>query len=290
MVPAVDGRTGSRTAVDSHWYGLGMLSTRTGPIRTIGITFLIAMMVVAGCLPPPGPTGPSVAAPSVATGSVAPSPSGAAPSPSARPEDAAIAAFARQVATGKLTYHVAFTGEVRAAADRVPIAGAMDVAGNDFASSFTYDFEPGYPGLGKVRVQVRGVDTHGWIKRGSANWAVLKTYGLGQSYVPFKSVAAATDVKYLGPVKIAGRTYYKIEVRDALLIHPNTIPYQIQKEEVRETQLQVVIDDTGTPRSGSWTLLGQARVGAGEGQLQHVEYDLQLTFSNVGGKISVRRP
>lgn len=189
-----------------------------------------------------------------------------------------------------MTYHVALSGEVRLSVNRLPIAGAMDVSGNDFASTFTYDFNPDYPGLGKVRVQVRGVDSHGWIKRGSAAWASMKTYGVSQSYVPFKSVKAPTDVKYLGPVKIAGKTYYKIHVRDALLMHPNTIPYQIQQEEVRETDLQVIIDAAGLPRSGTWTLLGQARVGAGDGQLQHVEYDVQLTFSNVNGRISIKRP
>jgi len=248
-------------------------------------------MVALACLPAARPEGPTAAAPSAGSPSGVPGSSpAAAATPSPKAQDAAIAAFAKQVATGKLTYHVAFTGDVRASADRLPIVGAMDVAGNDFSTSFTYDFEPTYPGLGKVRVQVRGVDDRAWIKRGSAAWAAMKTYGIDQSYVPFKTVEAPRDVKYLGPVKIAGKTYYKVAVRDALLIHPNTIPYQIQREEVQETTLQVLIDDSGTPRSGSWELRGQARIGAGNGQLQHVVYDLTLTFSKVGSRISVKRP
>jgi hypothetical protein len=248
--------------------------------------------VVGACLPPPGPANSTGAPPSVAAGPSTgePGSSSGAPSASPKAQDAAIAAFAKQVATGKLTYHVAFTGDVRGAVDEVPIAGAMDVAGNDFSTSFTYDFEPGYPGLGKTRIQVRGIDDRAWIKRGSAAWAEMKTYGFDQSYVPFKTVEAARDVQYLGPVKIAGKTYYKVSVRDALLIHPNTIPYQVQNEKVQETTLQVLIDDAGTPRSGTWELRGQARVGIGTGQLQHVVYELALIFSNVGSRISVKRP
>jgi hypothetical protein len=254
---------------------------------------VVATAMLAGaCLPAPHADTPTAAPPSIGAGSSAAatgSPASAA-TPAPKAEDTAIAAFVDQVKTGKLTYHVAFTGDVRASVNRLPISGAMDVAGDDFASSFTYDFNPDYPGLGKVRVQVRGIDDRAWIKRGSAGWAAMKTYGVAQSYVPFKSVGAARDVKYLGPVKIAGTTYYKVSVRDALLIHPNTIPYQIQREEVQATSLEVLIDKEGTPRSGSWELRGQARIGAGNGQLQHVVYDLTLTFSKVGERISVKRP
>ena len=288
MVPAVDGRSGSRTAIERRWYRPSMVMR----VRQAGPTGLLALsMAVAGCLPAARTT-QSTGVPSPdAIGSSAPGSSPVvAPSASPHAEIAAIDAFAKLASSGKLTYHVAFTGEVRASVNRLPIAGAMDVAGNDFSSTFTYDFNPDYPGLGKVRVQVRGVDSHGWIKRGSAAWSAMKTYGVDQSYVPFKSVEAPTDVKYLGPVKIAGATYYKIGVPHSLLIHPNTIPYQIQREEVRETELQVVIDAAGEPRSGTWSLRGQARIGAGEGQLQHVEYTLTLTFSKVGAKISVKRP
>ena len=288
MVPATDGRSGLRTKGDLGWYGgrMAVVGGRVGPSMGAAI---VAVALVAACLP----------APRIASGTAAPvnpssaaSPSAVAPPPSAAPaaHDVAIAAFAKQVASGKLTYHVAFTGDVRASVDRLPIAGQMDVAGKDFATNLTYDFEPDYPGLGKVRVQVRGVGGKGWIKRGSAGWKAMATFGVAQSYVPFKTVAAARDVKYLGPVKLGGKTYHKIAILDSLLIHPNTIPYQIQKEVVKDTHLEVVIDDAGVPRTGTWTLRGQARIGAGNGQLQNVVYDLALTFSKVGSRISVKRP
>jgi hypothetical protein len=214
----------------------------------------------------------------------------AAPSASPKPQDAAIAAFARQAAGGRWSYRVVFKGEVRLSVDRLPIAGTMDVSGNDFATNFTYDFEPDYPGLGKYRIQVRGIDDHGWIKRNSGAWQPIKSYGPAKSYVPFRTVKAAADVRYLGPVKIGGKTFYKVAVRDAILIHPETLPYQSQKERVDDSELEVLINSAGTPRSGTWTLRGQARIGPGDGQLQRVVYDLSLTFSKVGDKLSIRRP
>lgn len=193
--------------------------------------------------------------------------------------------------SGTLTYHIAFKGSVRASVDNLPIVGTMDVAGADFASSWTYDFSRDYPGeLGKERVQVRAVKGKGYIKRGSRAWQAIKGYQDGQSYVPFKTVAAADDIRYLGEVKAGDATLHKIAITGAMLLHPNTIPYDIQKETVDDTELTVVIDEMGRPRSGNWKLRGKARVGAGAGQLQRVEYDLDLTFSKVGSKITIKRP
>jgi hypothetical protein len=246
---------------------------------------VVTAIMAAACLPPP--TTRTEASPTPGASSLAE----ATPQPSKtpKPQDVAIAAFVKQVAGGKLTYRVSFDGEVRLSTDVLPVAGAMDVAGQDFSTSFTYNFEPEYPGLGKSRIQVRGVGTRGWIKRGSAAWTPMKTYGVAQSYVPFKTVKAAGDVRYLGAVEIGGKTFHKVAVRDALLIHPNTIPYQITSEKVDESQVEFLIDGAGRPRSGTWTLRAQARVGASR-QLQRVVYELVLTFSDVGARISIKRP
>ena len=246
---------------------------------------VVALSVAAACLPPPR------------SSSSAPSPSAAGrpratakPSPTLKPFRAAIEKFTERVTSGELTYHIAFKGVVSASADQLPIVGSMDVAGADFASSFTYDFSRDYDGIGKVRVQVRGVKGKGYLKSGAAAWRPIKTFGAGQSYVPFKAVKTADDLRYLGAVTTGGKTYHKIGVTGALLIHPNTIPGMSQKEQVDDTQLEVVIDDAGRPRSGSWKLWGKSRVGEGNGQLQRVVYELDLTFSKVGGKISIKRP
>ena len=249
---------------------------------------IAAMLVIAamgiGCLPPPqagtrGPTGPAVPAASAS----------ARPSPTSPTFLAAIAAFTKRVTSGKLTYRVAFKGNVRASSDDLPIAGSMDVSGADFASTFTYDMSREYD-LGKIRVQVRGVKGKGYIKSGAAAWRTIKGFGVGYSYVPFKAVAGPGDVRYLGAVKVGGKTFHRIGLTGALLIHPNTIPGMSQKEKVDDTVLEVVIDDSGRPRSGTWTLWGKSRVGVGAGQLQRVVYELTLAFTKVGSKIKISRP
>jgi hypothetical protein len=166
----------------------------------------------------------------------------------------------------------------------------MDVAGADFAASVTYDFGAEYAELGTYKVQVRGVDGKGYIKRGGGAWTAMKGFGLDDSYVPFKAVEGAGDVRFLGTVEVDGETRYRLSVPGSLLLHPSTIPYEIKQERVDQTTLEVLIDETGRPRTGTWTLKGQARVGAGVGQLQRIEYDLELSFAKVGTEISVEKP
>lgn len=248
-------------------------------------TAVLAASVVGACLPTPR-SASSTSTPGPA-GQTASTPK---PSPTPRAFVAAIEAFTERVTSGTLTYHVAFDGVVSASADTLPIVGAMDVAGADFASSFTYDFSQEYDGVGKIRVQVRGVKGKGYLKSGAAAWRAIKGFGIGHSYVPFKTVTAADDVRYLGAVTVSGKTYHKVGVTGAVLIHPNTIPGMSQKEQVDDTLLEVVIDDAGRPRSGIWKLWGKSRVGEGSGQLQRVVYELDLTFSKVGSKIAIKRP
>ena len=262
-----------------------MSGLRASLAQVVGAT-VIAAVLVAGCLPPPraASTGADTAS------SAIPGAATTRPSPTPKAHLLAVAEFAERVVGGKLTYRVTFKGTVRASADTLPIAGTMDVSGADFSSSFTYDFSRDYQGLGKERVQVRGVKGKGYIKRGSKAWQPIKGFAVAHSYVPFKTVDAAEDVRYLGPVKVGNATFHKIGITGALLLHPNTIPYQIQKEKIDDTEFMVVIDDAGRPRSGTWKLWGQARVGEGGGQLQRVVYELDLTFSKVGAKITIKRP
>ena len=247
---------------------------------------VLAAAVVSGCLP--APTANSSG--QMASSAVPSAPASAKPSPTPRAFVKAIDAFVERVTSGKLSYHVAFDGSVRASVNLLPIVGSMDVSGKDFASSFTYDFSHDYVGMGKIRVQVRGVGGRGYMKSGAAAWRTIKNFGVGQSYVLFKGVKAAKDVRYLGAVRVSGKTLHKIGVPGALLIHPNTIPGMSKKEDVDDTEFAVVIDDAGRPRSGTWKLWGKSRVGEGTGQLQHVVYEVELTFSKVGAKLTIKRP
>ena len=51
--------------------------------------------------------------------------------------------------------------------------------------------------------------------------------------------------------------------------------------------MELLIDDAGRPVSGTWQLSATARV---QGQLQEIAYDLDLTFSKVGQKMSIAKP
>jgi hypothetical protein len=283
MVPPLAGPSARRTVLDVP-ATFGPMSRGIRHLASVVAAAFVAASLAAACLPPPrsstATASPSAAGPGATS----------KPSPTPKPFIAAIDKFTARVTSGKLTYHVAFKGVVSASADQLPIVGSMDVAGADFASSFTYDFSRDYDGIGKVRVHVRGVKGKGYLKSGAAAWRSIKGFGVAQSYVPFKTVKVADDIRYLGAVTTGGKTYHKIGVTGAVLIHPNTIPGMSQKEEVDDTQLEVVIDDDGRPRSGSWKLWGKSRVGEGSGQLQRVVYELDLTFSKVGEKISIKRP
>ena len=209
-----------------------------------------------------------------------------AAAPGARP---AIVAFTERLSTGTLTYRVAFKGTARSSTHTLPVSGTMDVSGADFASSFTST------GAARRRAwqdagQVRAVGTKGWIKRGSTAWQAIEGYKVANSYVPFKAVADASDVRYLGSVQVGDATFHKVGISGALLMHPNTLPYLFQKEKVDETTLELLNDNSGRPRSGTWTMRAQARVGVSGGQLQRLVYNLDLTFARVGAKITIGRP
>ena len=225
--------------------------------------------------------------------SAPPNPSAVAVAPSATlatPGDtAAIAAFVKSVTGGKLSYRMGFKGAVAATVDRLPIVGSMDVSGANFASSFTYDYSHDYRGVGKIRVQTREVARKGYARIGSAGWKTLSGYGKEDSNVPFAAVQSIDDVTFLGPTKAAGRVAYRVSIPDAVLIHPGTIVGNIASERVGRTTLELVIDDQGRPIVGDWKLVGRARIGA-SGQLQEIVYDLHLTFSRIGVKVTIARP
>ena len=210
------------------------------------------------------------------------------PSRAPKAYDLAIAAFVKSATSKKLSYRITYDGKTALSADTLPIAGQMDVSGADFAASWTYDFTKDY-GIGKIRVEVRGVKGNGYTRTSGGAWKAIKNFDESDSYVPFKAVATVADVKYLGPATIDGTEYHKVSIPEAVLIHPTTLPGLFKEEKVDATKLELVIDDTGKPRRGSWEMKARARVGQ-SGQLQRIEYELDLRFSKVGDKLTIRRP
>ena len=249
---------------------------------------LAVAVLAAACLPTPAANTPGRTGPSAVPSAGASASAKASPTP--RAFVAAIEAFAAQAAGGKMTYRVAFKGIASSSTHTLPIAGSMDVSGADFASSFTYDWTGEAPGLSKFRVQVRSVRGKGYVKAGPAAWRALSSFPVSQSYSLFKHVTSVKDVRYLGPARMDGKVFHKVAIPGALLMHPNTLPYLFAKEKVDQTYLEVVIDDAGRPRAGTWSMRAQARVGIGEGQLQRLNYDVDLTFAKVGAKLTIKRP
>ena len=253
-----------------------------GIARPAALTALVVGLIACA------PAGSSAGS-SLAVASPTPRPTAtAAPTPAAHA--AAIERFVALATGGELAYRISYRGDARASADVLPLTGTLDVSGADFASSMTYDFSEEYQGLGSFKVQVRGVGDEGWIKRPGKLWADIKGYGPHHSAVPFKAVEDVRDVTYLGPDTVDGEAVHRISVPGAVLIHPNTIPFDIVKEKVDSTELEVTIDGDGLPHTGTWSLRGQARVGGGVGQLQRVLYELDLVFSKVGDDITIERP
>ncbi len=257
--------------------------------RRLAIAALAALVVAAcgrdlsGFSSSARPTAPTGASPTAAV--VAPT---AKPSRAPKGYDLAIAAFVKSVAGKKLSYRINYDGKTALSADTLPIAGRMDVSGADFVSSWTYDLTKDY-GIGKIRVEVRGVKGKGYIRTDGGSWKSIKGYDASDSYVPFKAVTAVEDVQYLGPAKIDGTEYHKVSIPKAVLIHPTTLIGAVKEEKIDDSKLELVIDDKGQPRRGTWELKARARVGQ-SGQLQRVEYELDLQFSKVGAKLTIKRP
>lgn len=256
---------------------------------------VVALLVLAGCSRDLSALVPSLAPGQTATPSIGAGPSTAVvaspkPSRAPKPYDLAIAAFVKTIASKKLSYRIAFEGKTALSADTLATVGRMDVSGADFASSWTYDLSRDYPGAGKIRVEVRAVKGKGYIRSDGGAWTAMKGFNVAtDTYAPFKAVATAEDVTYLGPTIIDGTEYHKVSIPKAVLIHPTTIPGLVRQEKVDGSTLELVIDDKGRPRRGAWHLKAQARVGQ-SGQLQRIEYDLDLQFSKVGDRLSITRP
>ncbi|HYH92615.1 MAG TPA: hypothetical protein VD763_05590 [Candidatus Saccharimonadales bacterium] len=263
------------------------------PLVRLIVASLLAALVAAGCgggslgalqglaSLDPGPTAlPSGGAPT----SVVPS-QGAV---DAAPQDAAIAAFVEDVASGDMSYRMSFKGRTALSITVLKIAGRMDVEGKDFASSFTYESGKDV-GLGKIRMQVRAVKGKAYAKIGGSKWVTLTGYREADTNVPFHAIETVRDVAYLGTEERKGKTVHRISIPEARLIDPSGIPLVISQERIRRTTLELLIDDAGKPAAGTWELDGQARVG-GSGQLQQLLIELDLTFSKVGSDLSIKKP
>jgi hypothetical protein len=205
-------------------------------------------------------------------------------------EAAAIAAFVDLVMAEDASYRVAFKGGVGLSTAQLPIEGRTDVQGDDFRSTFAYDFSDEYVDLpNPIKLDVRAVDGKGYMRRDSGRWAKIKVNVKDQTSGPFWSVTDTRGIKYLGIDARDSGTFYRISLPDSVLIHPVTIPFNIRSEKVRTTSLEILIDERGRPVIGTWKAENQARVG-NSGQLQGIDYELRLSFSKIGDDFDISAP
>ena len=73
-----------------------------------------------------------------------------------------------------------------------------------------------------------------------------------------------------------------------LIVAPDLIPAgNLTNERVNKTDLEVVVDDAGNPLTATWRLDGEGRVSS---QLQGIRIEVDMTFTKVGSKITIKAP
>jgi hypothetical protein len=203
------------------------------------------------------------------------------PKPSTNGQLAANAFFDR-VQSGKMSYHALLKGTIAGAISGLSVDGSIDVSGDDYAEDVTYAFitPPAVP------VAVRVLGTRRWIRFDRGAWAKVSSSMASNS--PFADLRADAGVQLVRTEHVGGKDLHHIAMTGGLIIAPDLIPAgNLTNERVNKTNLELVVDDAGTPLTATWRLDGEARVS---GQLQGMRIEVDLTFQKVGAKIAIKAP
>lgn len=252
-------------------------------VRSIAALLSLTLLVpglVAACAGRPLtlPTAPPV--------SIAPSPSvstSPTPTPTLEPGEAAVAGLRARLGSAGFAYKVALKGDVLATVSDLTLTGSISMAGTDAASAMTYTFDLG----SRTGVETRIVGGKRWVRVDKGKWKA-SSYGSTHVIDPFSGALEPGAIGDAGPKKVGGQPLRAIEIRGGRLLDLTTIPaYNLTEERVTSALLTVYVDPSGKPISGHWIERGQGRVS---GQLQEVDVDVDLTFSSVGGNVTVSAP
>jgi hypothetical protein len=207
------------------------------------------------------------------------------PTPTPKPPTAgelAAKAFYDRVQGGKLTYHASLNGNVAGAISGLSVQGSIDVAGDDYSEDVIYAFitPP------RIPVSVRAVGTRRWLRFDRGAWQ--KVSSAMASNNPFADLRAEDGVQFVRTEHVGGKDLHHISMTGGLIIAPDLIPAgNLTNERVIKTNLEVVVDDRGNPVSATWRLDGEARVSS---QLQGIRIEVDLLFTNVGSKLTIKAP
>jgi hypothetical protein len=246
----------------------------------LGLIALLAAFAVGACAGRPLtlPTAPPV--------SIEPSPSvSVSPTvaPTLGPGEAAVAGLRARLSSDAFSYKVALKGDVLATVSDLTLTGSISMSGKDAASAMAYTFDFG----GRTAVETRIVGGTRWIRVDKGKWKAA-SYGASHLVDPFSGALAPGAIGDAGPKKVGGKALRAIEIHGGHLLDLTTIPaYNLTEERVTSALLTIYVDAAGKPISGHWIERGQGRVS---GQLQEVDVDVDLTFSNVGGSVSISAP
>jgi len=255
--------------------------------RRIAVVATVAVFafIAAGCnATSTGPTASQPAGPSSTAGPSARPTAKPTVAPSADPGQAAVRAFIALAADPKLSYQATFTGHQRASVTIVKITKGVTQAGNgDVLVRATFTFPSG----GTYLVEHRFVDGKAWLRMSPAAWARLPDFKPADTMAAFAAVHGNADVTYLGPKKVGGKTLYQVRIASAI-VNPVMVPaINLSERSVTSSRFDVLIDAAGRPVSGEAEITGRGRVS---GQLQEIAIDLAVTFSKVGGPVSITAP
>ena len=158
----------------------------------------------------------------------------------------------------------------------------MDVAGDDYNEDLTFAFfSPP-----KVPVSVRVVGSRRWIRIDRGAWT--KVSSANASNNPFADLSADDGVQLLRTEHVGGKDLHHISMTGGLIVALDLIPAgNLTNERVNKTDLEVVVDDAGNPLTATWRLDGEGRVST---QLQGIRIEVDMTFTKVGSKITIKAP
>jgi hypothetical protein len=255
-------------------------------VRTIsammppGLVALLATIAVAAC------AGRPLTLPTAPPASIDPSPRiSVSPTiaPTPGPGEAAVAGLRDRLGSDGFSYRVALKGDVLATVSDLTLTGAISMSGKDAASAMSYTFASG----SRSTVETRIVGGKRWVRVDKGTWKAA-SYGASHVIDPFSGALAPGAIGDAGPKKVGGKPLRAIEIHGGHLLDLTTIPaYNLTEERVTSALLTIYVDASGKPISGHWIERGQGRVS---GQLQEVDVDVDLTFSNVGGSVTVNAP
>jgi hypothetical protein len=252
------------------------------PRRPGFVTAVLLAALVIGCgATQPTQSGVAASNPPALT-SAPPASHGPATSPSPAPQEAAIVSFVKLVTKSNFAYQATFRGLSRHTTARIPVKGALAVSGRDYRLTAAFTFQDG-----TSTVEHRYVDGKAWYRFNGQSWGRFTNFTPAFSMSPFAHVKVVGDVRFVGTEKAGGKTVHRIEI-DSVPFHPSLIPAtNLSQETVTSGILELLIDDAGRPISGSASVKGTGRVS---GQLQEIVIELDLTFTELGQKVTVSAP